>query len=75
MLRFYGYWDDTESVHGVVHDLEIHYYLADGTMEIKENLAANSGRDSGFMLVKRMKIPKVNRYVYIRRRNSIDSYR
>ncbi|KAF7391340.1 hypothetical protein HZH66_009820 [Vespula vulgaris] len=58
VLRFYGYWDDTESVHGIIHDLEIHYYLADGTMEIKENVPVNSGRDSGFMLVKRMKIPK-----------------
>ncbi|KAL6444614.1 hypothetical protein ACFW04_002016 [Cataglyphis niger] len=58
VLRFYGYWDDTESLHGIVHDLELHYYLSDNTMEIKENLALNSGQDSGLMLVKRMKIPK-----------------
>lgn len=59
VLRFYGYWDDTENLHGIVHDLELHYYLSDNTMEIKENVPSNAGRDSGPMLVKRMKIPKV----------------
>ncbi|GAB1869468.1 EF-hand domain-containing family member C2 [Camponotus japonicus] len=58
VLRFYGYWDDTENLHGIVHDLELHYYLSDNTMEIKENVPSNAGRDSGPMLVKRMKIPK-----------------
>lgn len=59
VLRFYGYWDDTENPHGILHDLELHYYLSDNTMEIKENVPPNAGRDSGPMLVKRMKIPKV----------------
>ncbi|CAL7948730.1 unnamed protein product [Xylocopa violacea] len=58
VLRFYGYWDDTDSLHGIVHDLEIHYYLADNTMEIKENVPPNTGRDSGPMFLRRMKIPK-----------------
>ncbi|EFN89884.1 EF-hand domain-containing family member C2 [Harpegnathos saltator] len=58
VLRFYGYWDDTENLHGIVHDLELHYYLADNTMDVKENVGQNAGRDSGPMLVKRMKIPK-----------------
>ncbi|XP_054011468.1 EF-hand domain-containing family member C2-like isoform X1 [Hylaeus anthracinus] len=58
VLRFYGYWDDTDSLYGVIHDLEIHYYLADNTMEIKENVPPNSGRDSGFMFLRRMKVPK-----------------
>ncbi|XP_032679728.1 EF-hand domain-containing family member C2-like [Odontomachus brunneus] len=58
VLRFYGYWDDTENLHGIVHDLELHYYLADNTMDIKENVMQNVGRDSGLMFVKRMKIPK-----------------
>ncbi|XP_043250986.1 EF-hand domain-containing family member C2-like [Colletes gigas] len=58
VLRFYGYWDDTDNLYGVVHDLEIHYYLADNTMEIKENVPPNSGRDSGFMFLQRMKVPK-----------------
>jgi len=59
VLRFYGYWDDTESLHGIIHDLELHYYLSDNTMEIKENVLPNAGRDSSLILVKRMKIPKV----------------
>lgn len=59
VLRFYGYWDDTESSHGIIHDLELHYFLSDNTMEIKENVPSNAGRDSGLMFVKRMKIPKV----------------
>nr|XP_012216880.1 PREDICTED: EF-hand domain-containing family member C2-like [Linepithema humile] len=58
VLRFYGYWDDTESPHGIIHDLELHYYLSDNTMDIKENVPSNAGRDSGLMFVKRMKIPK-----------------
>ncbi|XP_033227774.1 EF-hand domain-containing family member C2-like [Belonocnema kinseyi] len=58
ILRFYGYWDDRESPYGEVHNLEIHYYLADDTMEIKEILPPNSGRDSGPLFLKRSKIPK-----------------
>ncbi|XP_060830646.1 EF-hand domain-containing family member C2-like isoform X2 [Bombus pascuorum] len=59
VLRFYGYWDDTDNLYGVVHDLEIYYYLADNTMEIKENLPANSGRDSGSTFLRRMQVPKI----------------
>nr|XP_012139231.1 PREDICTED: EF-hand domain-containing family member C2-like isoform X3 [Megachile rotundata] len=58
VLRFYGYWDDTINLYGLVHDLEIYYYLADDTMQIKENVPPNSGRDSGFMFLRRMKVPK-----------------
>lgn len=59
VLRFYGYWDDRESLHGVLHDLEIYYYLADDTIEIKEIIPPNSGHDSGFMFLQRSKLPKV----------------
>ncbi|KAK9294825.1 hypothetical protein QLX08_010689 [Tetragonisca angustula] len=59
VLRFYAYWDDTDSLYGIVHDLEIHYYLTDNTMEIKENMPPNSGRDSGSMFLRRMKVPKI----------------
>ncbi|XP_006618660.1 EF-hand domain-containing family member C2-like [Apis dorsata] len=58
VLRFYGYWDDTDSLYGIVHDLEIHYFLCDNTMEIKENVPENSGRDTGLMFLRRMKVPK-----------------
>jgi len=61
VLRFYGYWDDSDSLYGLVHNLELHYYLSDNTIEIKEILPINSGKDSGPMFVRRMKIPKVLR--------------
>ncbi|XP_075977828.1 EF-hand domain-containing family member C2-like [Anticarsia gemmatalis] len=58
VLRFYGYWDDRESEFGTMHHLEIHYFLADDTIEIKEEPAKNSGKESGSMLVKRMRLPR-----------------
>lgn len=58
VLRFYGYWDDRDSEHGVLHDLEIYYYLADDTIEIKDIVPPNAGRDSSFMFMKRAKLPK-----------------
>ncbi|XP_076666414.1 EF-hand domain-containing family member C2 [Andrena cerasifolii] len=58
VLRFYGFWDDTDNLYGIIHDLVIHYYLADNTMEIKENVPPNSGRDSGGMFLARMNVPK-----------------
>ncbi|CAK9822215.1 EF-hand domain-containing family member C2 [Anthophora retusa] len=58
VLRFYGYWDDTDSLYGFIHDLVIHYYLSDNTIDITENIPPNSGRDSGSMFLRRMKVPK-----------------
>ncbi|XP_041979568.1 EF-hand domain-containing family member C2-like [Aricia agestis] len=58
VLRFFGYWDDRGSQFGTVHRLEIHYYLADDTVEIKELLPPNSGVEGGPMFMKRMKLPK-----------------
>lgn len=64
VLRFYGYWDDTDSLYGIIHDLVIHYYLADNTMGIKENVPPNSGRDSGGMFLARMNVPKVRFFIH-----------
>ncbi|XP_052753488.1 EF-hand domain-containing family member C2-like isoform X2 [Galleria mellonella] len=58
VLRFYGYWDDRESEFGVVHNLEIHYFLADDTIEIKEVYPPNSGTEGGPMFLKRMRLPR-----------------
>ncbi|XP_049854500.1 EF-hand domain-containing family member C2-like isoform X1 [Schistocerca gregaria] len=58
VLRFYGYWDDRESEHGMLHRLELQYFLADDTIAIKEHVPPNSGRDSGFMFCRRGKLPK-----------------
>ncbi|PSN34041.1 EF-hand domain-containing family member C2 [Blattella germanica] len=59
VLRFYGYWDDRENPHGIFHELEVHYYLADDTIEIKEIIPPNAGRDYGFMFLHRSKLPKI----------------
>ncbi|XP_059052304.1 EF-hand domain-containing family member C2-like isoform X2 [Achroia grisella] len=58
VLRFYGYWDDRESEFGVMHNLEIHYFLADDTIEIKEVFPPNSGTEAGPMFLKRMRLPR-----------------
>jgi hypothetical protein len=59
VLRFQGYWDDTKSENGDVRILEVLYHLSDDTVEIKEKLAANSGRHSNGMFLKRGKLPRV----------------
>ncbi|RVE45367.1 hypothetical protein evm_009996 [Chilo suppressalis] len=58
VLRFYGYWDDRDSEFGVIHFLEIHYFLADDTIEIKETMPPNSGVEAGPMFLKRMRLPR-----------------
>ncbi|XP_034948981.1 EF-hand domain-containing family member C2 [Chelonus insularis] len=58
VLKFIGYWDDTANEYGVIHSLELYYYLADDTIEIKEILPPNSSRDLNATFLKRMKIPK-----------------
>ncbi|XP_049873466.1 EF-hand domain-containing family member C2-like [Pectinophora gossypiella] len=58
VLRFYGYWDDRDSEFGTIHQMEIHYYLADDTIEIKEILPPNSGMEAGPMFMKRMRLPR-----------------
>lgn len=58
VLRFYGYWDDSSTEFGMIHNLEIHYFLADDTFEIKEVLPENSGMESGPMFMKRMRLPR-----------------
>lgn len=59
VLRFGGYWDDTNCENGDIRHLEVLYHLSDDTIEIKEKLPENSGRDSNGMFLKRMKLPKV----------------
>lgn len=39
--------------------LVIHYFLADDTIEIREIMDANSGRDSIPVFLKRAKLPKM----------------
>jgi len=56
VLRFYGQWDDSQSLFGDVHELVVHYYLCNDTLEIKELFGANSGRDPSTFLA-RIKVP------------------
>jgi hypothetical protein len=59
VLRFFGYWDDTNSESGDIRELEILFHLADDTVEIKERMSMNSGRESNGMFLRRGKLPKV----------------
>ena len=44
VLRFYATWDDTGSMFGEKRKFVIHYFLVDGTIEIRQVLPPNSGR-------------------------------
>ncbi|KAJ2949147.1 hypothetical protein O0L34_g6087 [Tuta absoluta] len=58
VLRFYGYWDDRDSEFGTLHFMEIHYYLSDDTIEIKEIIPPGQGMESGPMFLKRSRLPR-----------------
>ncbi|CAL1546448.1 unnamed protein product [Lymnaea stagnalis] len=58
VLRFYCHWDDSESLFGDAREMILHYYLADDTMEIREVIPPNSGRDAVPVFLKRGKLPK-----------------
>ncbi|XP_001361933.3 EF-hand domain-containing family member C2 [Drosophila pseudoobscura] len=57
VLKFHGYWND-RSEFGDVRKLEICYYLADDTIDIKEKFPRNSGREGPSTFLKRGKLPK-----------------
>ena len=44
---------------GDVREMELHYFLADDTVEICERIPNNSGRDAVPMFLRRQKLPKV----------------
>ncbi|XP_040004665.1 EF-hand domain-containing family member C2 [Xiphias gladius] len=58
VLRFYCFWDDTESMFGDPRELILHYFLADDTIEIREVISPNSGRDTVHKFLRRCKLPK-----------------
>ncbi|XP_050307096.1 EF-hand domain-containing family member C2-like [Anthonomus grandis grandis] len=57
VLHFKAYWDDQNTEYGYLHLLELRYYLADDTIEIKE-LQSDSGGEPGFLFLRRGKLPK-----------------
>ncbi|RZC36583.1 EF-hand domain-containing family member C2 [Asbolus verrucosus] len=59
VLRFYGYWDDQDTDFGYLHRLEILYYLADDTIEIREVLTESCTKTSSFIFLQRAKLPKI----------------
>lgn len=63
ILRFYCYWDDTESMFGDPRELILHYFLADDTIEIYENHNPNSGRDTVPKFLHRGRLPKVSKSI------------
>ncbi|KAJ3051078.1 EF-hand domain-containing member C2 [Rhizophlyctis rosea] len=58
VLRFYCVWDDTTSVFGDLRHMVIHYFLSDDTIEIRESIPANSGRESNTLFLRRCRLPK-----------------
>ncbi|KAM7435985.1 EF-hand domain-containing member C2 [Porites harrisoni] len=58
VLRFYCLWDDSDSMFGDAREMELHYFLADDTVEICERIPNNSGRDAVPMFLRRARLPK-----------------
>jgi len=58
VLRFNCFWDDTESMFGDPRECVLHYFLSDDTVEIREIIPQNSGRDAVPLFLRRQKLPK-----------------
>lgn len=58
VLRFFCFWDDTDSMFGDPRELVLHYFLADDTIEIREVIPANAGRDAAPVFLRRGPVPK-----------------
>lgn len=59
VLRFYCYWDDTDSMFGDPRECVLHYFLAyleDDTIQVIERKVENSGIPQG-TLIRRHRIP------------------
>lgn len=60
VLRFFCLWDDSSSLFGDRREFVLHYFLSDDTIEIRELLPLNSGRDAMSSFLRRSKLPKVS---------------
>jgi hypothetical protein len=58
VLRFYALWDDRARAFGDLRRFVLNYYLADDTMEVRETLSSNDGRDPFPSFVHRSQVPK-----------------
>eukprot|EP01041_Mallomonas_annulata_P008874 gene8874-18373_t len=59
VLRFYGVWDDRESMFGIENHIRIHFYVNNSTMEILQKFLPNDGRDRVPVMLSRSKVKKV----------------
>ncbi|XP_063967600.1 EF-hand domain-containing family member C2-like [Lytechinus pictus] len=60
VLRFLCVWDDRDNMFGDLREFYLHYFLADDTIEIKEIIQPNSGRDKTPMFLRRGRLSKVS---------------
>ncbi|NXN96237.1 EFHC2 protein, partial [Rhinopomastus cyanomelas] len=58
VLRFFCVWEDPGSNYKDLRKLVLRYYLSDDTIDIKEIVPENSGRDTVPLFLKRDKLPK-----------------
>uniref|UniRef100_A0A8C6RAF5 EF-hand domain-containing family member C2 n=1 Tax=Nannospalax galili TaxID=1026970 RepID=A0A8C6RAF5_NANGA len=58
VLRFFCLWDDSTSLFGDRREFILYYFLSDDTIEIREVLPNNSGRETMSSFLQRSKIPK-----------------
>ncbi|XP_014194781.1 EF-hand domain-containing family member C2 isoform X2 [Haplochromis burtoni] len=58
VLRFYCFWDDSQSIYVDLRELILHYFLVDDTIEIREVIPPNSGRDKVNKFLRRCRLPK-----------------
>ncbi|TPX36580.1 hypothetical protein SmJEL517_g01259 [Synchytrium microbalum] len=62
VLRFYCVWDDTTSAFGDLRKMQLHYFLSDDTIEIREQVPANAGRSTmpgaSSLFLRRCRLPK-----------------
>ena len=58
VLSFEVLWDD-RSLEGGLNRYTLNFFLADDTVEVKEENKANSGKDPFPLLLRRSKLPKV----------------
>ena len=50
---------------GDAREMELHYFLADDTVEICERIPNNSGRDAVPMFLSRQRLPKVTKAFHL----------
>jgi hypothetical protein len=58
VLRFYTTWDDRKAIFGEKRNFILHFFLVDGTIEIRQVLPLNSGRDPVSQFLKRTRLKK-----------------